>query len=106
MSWLIVALFLIAGVGLFLGSGFVIDTRPANVMAVTGLILAFGCILALLAMTSRTAMRSWDETRCEDFGLAADQTTQFIDYTYWNWDCLVRVDGFGWVPLDSLRNTP
>lgn len=51
--------------------------------------------------------RQWghhvDVSECTAFGAASGYETKFVDYNFWDWDCLAKIDNAKWVEARNLR---
>lgn len=43
----------------------------------------------------------FDVNSCQTFAQASGHETKFVDYNFFEWDCLVRTRNGKWVPRDS-----
>ena len=65
-------------------------------------IVVFGVVLLLVGT------RFWDhsisEDSCEAFGVASGRKTEFVDYTFWSWDCLTPTADGKKISTKALRD--
>ncbi len=53
-------------------------------------------------------LRAWDHNlsvkKCEQFNASTGFATKFVDWNFFNYECLVQNTSGRWIPLNQLRN--
>lgn len=70
------------------------------VVAVVGFAVLFGGLLVGV----REIGHYLDQRTCAAFGVQANRTVKFSDYTYWTWECLTPAKNGKWISTDRLRD--
>ena len=69
--------------------------------------LIFGGLLALVVTVltpTRFIMHHYDVNSCRIFAEQSGYETKFVDYNFFEWDCLAHREDGKWVSRDSLRD--
>lgn len=69
-----------------------------------GAILAVVLILAALVIGVRQVDYHYTSTYCDDKLKQVQREGKFVEYNYWEYDCLVRAKDGTYIPLDNLYN--
>lgn len=69
-------------------------------VVVGGMALFMGGVL----LTIRYVSHHYDTVRCDQWALATNRPTKFVDYHFWSWDCLTPDENGKWIPTDRVRD--
>jgi len=62
-----------------------------------------GGFLLTVLITVRTATHHFDKVACQGKEKVLQLDTQFVDYSYFSWDCVAEING-RIVPVDTVNN--
>jgi hypothetical protein len=68
-----------------------------------GMLVMVIALVAVAVFGARGAVHHLDVNTCQRFGQESAHETRFIDYHFWDWDCLVLLGNGKWVPVNYLR---
>lgn len=76
-----------------------------SLLATCGVTVAIGvAVVVAFVIPIRYGLHWVDSADCREFSAATGRQVQFVDYTWFTWDCLVQTDRGQWVPRDGLRD--
>lgn len=61
---------------------------------------ALGFVLVLIIVPINKHV---DMSNCHKFGINTSRTTKFVNYNWFQWDCLTHTSTGRWIPIDQLR---
>lgn len=59
--------------------------------------------LGLLVIIGTSIDKSNTRKSCDVFGVISGYETKYVEYTYWNFDCLAKTENGKWLSTSSLR---
>jgi hypothetical protein len=63
--------------------------------------VCLACVVCAIVLGATTANRRLNESRCADYGVAAERTVKFVEYNWSSWECLVLTQD-GWVSRSNV----
>jgi hypothetical protein len=61
-------------------------------------------LLAAIGIPVRQVQHNLDTSACHGFGQASGYQTKFVDYNFWNWDCLAKASDGKWISTQRLHD--
>lgn len=61
-------------------------------------IAVFGLMLLIVPIS-----RHVDRNNCHKFATNTNRTTKFVEYNWFQWECLTNTSTGRWIPIDQLR---
>lgn len=77
------------------------DNPVAVFAGITAVVVA---LLALILTPIRQVGHNLDVTKCRTFHEQSGYETKFVDYNFFDWDCLARTSSGKWVSTEKLRD--
>ena len=72
-------------------------------MAITA-IVGTALLIVGIALPARMVKHHYDVNSCHIFADQSGYDTKFVDYNFFQWDCLAHRDDGKWVSRDNLRD--
>lgn len=69
-------------------------------------VILVGVLMFVVAvgLVVRQVSHHYAVANCDRFQQVSGHEVEFVDYTFWTWDCLALTPSGQWLPVDQLRD--
>lgn len=75
-----------------------------ELFAIAASIAAFAAVMFGIGVGVNTISRSQSESSCTAFASETHRETKFVNYTYWDYDCITPASDGKWISTKALRD--